>query len=262
VLKESVDMITNVRYNSVEEGSVWKFSCCEYVAFTNPTKTEPSTALYGHIIKALKPIFGDVIIAGGCLRDLGYGYAPKDIDVFVNMDTELELELCLDEVIEALEDLKVLGRFTEKSNIFEEKEEGYSPQERTPGIDLGQSCVGVFELCFDNFQAPIQIIAKPLNTEWSGPNIVATFDYNLVQQYIDSEDGEIKGEAGTLKQIAERALYLRKTGDKKTEERLHRFLERTNFEPSNKDENPQMFGKKNANNLAMKKMGSVFVIAD
>jgi len=224
--KICVDMATNVRYNSVEEGSVWNFSSCEYVAAKDPPKTELSQALYGSIIKALQPIFGDVIIAGGCLRDLRYGYKPKDVDVFVNLPDELSLELALDETIEALEGLKILGKFTEQYNIFEDKtEEEYVKEEsRHDNSELGQSCVGVFELYFSEFDYPIQLIAKPLECEWNGENICATFDYNLVQQYVDSEDGEIKGVDETLKQIAQRALYLRKTGDKKTEERLHRFL--------------------------------------
>lgn len=224
------------------DGETWTFaSPLMTAAIPPPPKIEPSLALYGSIIKLLKPIFPEgVVIAGGCLRDIRYGYAPKDIDIFVNLSDELSLELRMDEAYEALTDLK-LGP-AEMYNLFDKKQEGwvqdYVKGERNSADEMGDSCVGVYCLNFKNFSPEIQIIAKPLkeDVEWSGESIVATFDYNLVQQYIDSEDGEIKGSDEIIKQIADRALYLKKTGDKKTEERLHRFLARTNFEPSNKEE--------------------------
>lgn len=201
---------------------------------------------YGGLIGLLSPIFPEgVIIAGGCLRDLSYGYDPKDIDVFVNIDNELELELRLEDVCSVLE--PVLGRQRERYNLFQDNAEDceYNSFIRVNIDDDDEkipSCVAVFELYFENIKAPLQFIAKPLKDEWNGNTVVSTFDYNLVQQWIDSEDGEVKGVEEVQKAIAERALYL-KNSDKKTEERLKRFLARTSFEPSNKEDEALKFLK-------------------
>lgn len=209
-------------------------------------KVTPSLDLYRSMIKVLTPVFGEgqVLIAGGCLRDLAYGYLPKDIDVFVNLDTELSLELVMEDALEALNEIGIGDGYF--YNLFEDNKNNLEDyvKDSKPSKD-GPSCVGVFEFIFDNLVPRIQIIAKPLNKEWNGRSLCETFDYNLVQQWLD-DSLEVQGIEEVQKQIMERALYLKKTGDKKTEERIKAFLERTSFEPSNKDEHPLLFGKKGA----------------
>lgn len=45
----------------------------------------------------VRPIFGDdAVVAGGAIRDYTLGLAPKDIDIFVNCDSEVQLRRSID----------------------------------------------------------------------------------------------------------------------------------------------------------------------
>ncbi len=212
-------------------------------------KNAPS--LWGSIISKLEPIYGkgNVIIAGGCLRDYTFGYEPKDIDIFINVDTELELELSLSEVEARLQPL--LGFLKEETiSIFDQNtdEEGYTPEATPEGLDKGSGCVGVFEQSYKNLLFPIQLIAKPLE-EFNGLSLVRTFDYSLIKMYVDKPNGLIVTPFETQRDIHNRALWLKEKGSRRTKERIKSFCKRTGFQFSNEKDYPEIFGLVNTDDF-------------
>ena len=67
-------------------------------------------------LKDIQKTFPDAVIAGGCLRDLDLGRAPKDIDIFVPRTTHESVELYLSTFNkeDILRDFKSYGNFANK----------------------------------------------------------------------------------------------------------------------------------------------------
>lgn len=125
----------------------------------------------------------DLCVAGGYVRDTGFNLEPKDVDLFINIDTELNLECCT----EMLD--KAFGKDLQKPFVLKDfdKDDAY---EEPVNDNIPSPVRGILEGQVAGLP-PIQLIAhsypnRPKTLTW-GEMVLTSFDYHLCMGFTDLE---------------------------------------------------------------------------
>ena len=143
------------------------------LAFKNgPTLWKQLIAITENVLKA------PAIVAGGAVRDYKLGLEPKDIDIFVPVKIELDLEFAIPEFKKHDLELSVFMPDTEiKDGYFLDQEE----------VDDGlfqAEVKGVLDGTFGPLK--VQIIARPCDP-FTGETVVSKFDLSICQAWYDGD---------------------------------------------------------------------------
>lgn len=144
--------------------------------------------VWNNIFSPLAEEFGpeNVIIAGGCIRDRVLGIAPKDIDVFLNIEYPVELEM-------VAKDLKDAG-LNINTGTNEAGDDNYEALEEVPKSEKASVINGIYAGSVTGSTTPVNIILRQFNHMPFNPeNLVSTFDYSMVQGWYDPKSGDVTG---------------------------------------------------------------------
>lgn len=135
------------------------------------------------------------VLAGGAVRDMIIGIAPRDYDVFISLpqglDKDEKDDLCLlfsKKVAEILGEDKEIP-FLLGADALVIDEEAYPAEEVVTESGETKKPWRVYESYVRGLNTVFQIIQRD---DYETPDqLIATFDYNIVKGYINCLDGEV-----------------------------------------------------------------------
>lgn len=142
------------------------------------------------------------VIAGGAIRDLVLGYYPKDYDCFLNPNSE---DLDEDDTISLFMGELCTDRWDEKA-----APEYFSKQ-------FTETTFAVYEGAGKDNGEIVQLIHRSFE---SPPELVDTFDYDLVKAYYDPETDKFYAHPGFLESLKSKEI---RYDNEKTRQRLNNW---------------------------------------
>lgn len=161
-----------------------------------------SPDLWDRALDRVRSTFGaDAVVAGGCIRDNYLGLAPKDIDVFVNVENSKEFDIKARAIgvkardFHAWLDMNLNSGNTEALSEYGEWSSGQSGED--------QQLIGVADFDLDGYE--VNLIARRDHNKGYG-NLINKFDVGAVQAWY--HDGIVGTTPAFSKDIREKTYTL------------------------------------------------------